>query len=127
MSDKENQILIIEDDPYIADILQTKFRVEGMEALVAADGLSGLKTALEQQPDLILLDIVMPKMDGLTMLQKLRESGEFGKQVPVIVLTNLNDAEKVQEAAACGVCDFLVKDKWEPKDLVKLVRRKIKK
>lgn len=127
MSDKNPQILIIEDDPYIADILQTKFRVEGMEAVVAADGFAGLKMALERQPDLILLDIIMPKMDGMTMLQKLRASGEYGKGVSVVILTNLNNAAKAQEAAACGVCDFLVKDKWEPKDLVKLVRRKIKK
>jgi len=121
------KILIVEDDPSIVSILKAKFQVEGINVLMAEDGLVGLKMALESQPDLILLDIIMPVMDGLTMLKKLRESGEFGKQVPVVILTNLSEAEKVQEAAARGVYDFLVKANWELADLVKLVRSKLKK
>lgn len=126
MPAQKPQILIIEDDPSIIDILQVKFRVEGMQVLTAEDGLVGLKIAQEQQPDLILLDIIMPKMDGLTMLKKLRESGRFGKQVAVVILTNVSDVSRIQEAALHGVYDFLVKANWEPKDLVKLVRSKIK-
>lgn len=126
MPNTQPRILIVEDDPSIIDILQVKFQVEGMQVLMAEDGQVGLKMALEQQPDLILLDILMPKMDGMTMLRQLRESGEFGKRVSIVILTNLSDADKIQEAAAHGVYDFLVKANWEPKDLVKLVRSRIK-
>ncbi len=127
MSKNQKQILIIEDDATIIGPLKTKFEADGFRIHEAADGLLGLKKALEIQPDLILLDIIMPRMDGLTMLQKLRASGEFGRRVPVVILTNLSDAESVQEAAASGVYDFLVKANWQLKDLVKLVHNKVDK
>ncbi len=127
MTASKPQILIIEDDATVLKPLETKFEADGLSVVTAADGLAGLKTALEQEPELILLDIIMPRMDGLTMLQKLRASGAYGKSVPVVVLTNLSDAESVEEAAANGVYDFLVKANWQLKDLVDLVKTKLNK
>lgn len=125
MPAKKSQILIIEDDPSIVSILKNKFQAEDFQVKVANDGLTGLKAALEIQPDLILLDIIMPVMDGLTMLAKLRASGDFGQRVPVVILTNLSEAEKVQAAASHGVYDFLVKANWDLEDLINLVRSKL--
>ena len=120
----DKKILIIEDEKSLADLLADKLRADGFEVSVAGDGEAGLKMALEWRPDAVLLDIVMPKMDGLTMLRKLREHDE-GKKMQVILLTNLSDTEKVYDAMANGVFDYLVKSNWEIDDLVKEVRTKL--
>ena len=86
------KILIVEDEASLRKALVEKFQREGFETFLAFDGVEGLDQAERIQPDLILLDIIMPKMDGMTMLKKLRESGDWGKQVPVIILTNLSSA-----------------------------------
>jgi DNA-binding response OmpR family regulator len=83
------KILIIEDEEAMQVAISEALRNQGISALVASDGEKGLEIALKEHPDLMLLDILMPKMDGLAMLNKLR-SDEWGKTVPVIILTNLN-------------------------------------
>jgi DNA-binding response OmpR family regulator len=119
-----NRLLIVEDDQALSDLLADKFRAEGFEVMTAGDGQTGLKQALEWKPDLVLLDIVMPKMDGMTMLHKLRDN-DHGKKVQVVLLTNLSDTEKVYDAMSNGVFDYLVKSNWEIDDLVKEVRAKL--
>lgn len=84
----KKRILIVEDERAMADAISDVLSQE-FTTLIAEDGEKGLETALEKHPDLILLDIFMPKMDGLVMLQKLRLN-EWGKKIPVIILTNLN-------------------------------------
>jgi two-component system, OmpR family, response regulator RpaA len=119
-----NKLLVIEDDQALSDLLADKFRAEGFDVTTAGDGEAGLKLALEWKPDLVLLDIVMPRMDGMTMLHKLRESDQ-GKKMQVVLLTNLSDTEKVYDAMSNGVFDYLVKSNWEIDDLVKEVRAKL--
>jgi two-component system, OmpR family, response regulator RpaA len=119
-----NKLLIIEDDKALSDLLADKFRAEGFDVTTASDGETGLKLALEWKPDLVLLDIVMPRMDGMTMLHKLREDDQ-GKKIQVVLLTNLSDTEKVYDAMSNGVFDYLVKSNWEIDDLVKEVRAKL--
>ena len=87
----------------------------------AQSGEEGIKKALLYHPDLILLDIVLPKMDGLTMLKKLRRD-DWGKGVPVIVLSNLSDQKKISEAISIGVYDFLIKSNIKLADIVNQVR-----
>lgn len=115
---------IVEDEEPVLNVLSSRFEKEGFEVIRASDGEEGLKAALEHQPDLILLDLLMPRMDGISMLKKLRED-DWGKNVPVIVLTNLNDADKVASATEGGAFDFLVKADWKLEDLVKKVRQKL--
>ena len=85
------------------------------------NGEVGLERALKERPDLILLDIIMPVMDGMTMLAKLR-TDKWGKDVPVIMLTNLNNSEDVEEASKHGVYDYLVKSNWRLEDVIGKVR-----
>lgn len=118
------KILIVEDEQFISQTISNKFKISGFEVLNAVDGFSGLKQAFDNHPDIILLDIVMPDMDGITMLKKLRED-EWGKNIPVIMLTNLSDADKIAEVMTLGVTDFLVKANWELSDVVKLVSEKL--
>lgn len=122
--DKRYKILIVEDDQPLAEVLQERFDNEGFTVYLAKDGESGLLMALEKEPDVILLDIVMPKLDGLSMLKELR-TYERGKDVRVVVMTNLSDSKEVHEALAHGAHDFLVKSDWAIADLVTSVRNQL--
>lgn len=118
-------ILIVEDDIDLLAVLVKKFQMEKFQVLQAPDGKLGLEEAVKHKPDLILLDIIMPVMDGMTMLKKLREDA-WGKDVPVIMLTNLSDENKVAEALQGKVYDYLVKSDWNLDDVVKKVRERLK-
>lgn len=118
------KILVVEDELPLAQVLSDKLRAVGYEVATAGDGQTGLEKATSWKPDLILLDIVMPIMDGMTMLHKLRETPE-GKKTAVILLTNLSDSEHVYDATANGVFDFLVKSNWDLDDLVDEVRTRL--
>lgn len=122
MNDKK--ILIAEDEESIIKVLATKFTHEGFKVFEARDGEEGLEMALKEKPDLILLDIVMPRMDGLTMLKKLRED-PWGKKVPIIILTNLSDDKNIADAMVVGVYDFLVKSSWDVDDVIKRVKERL--
>ncbi|MBI4713615.1 response regulator [Candidatus Uhrbacteria bacterium] len=119
-------LLIVEDDAPLRRALQIVLAREGFEILEARDGKEGLELAFEKHPDMILLDIIMPVMDGITMLQKLR-ADDWGKEAKVIILTNLSDSEKVVEALQAGVHDFLVKTDWTINEVVEKVKDKLKK
>jgi len=124
MANYNKKILIVEDDELLIKILAKEFQSAGFEILLATNGLEGLQQALSESPDLILLDIIMPQMDGLTMLRKLRQDKK-GKEIPVIVLTNLSDAETIDESLKIGSYDFLVKANWGLPDIVAKVKRKL--
>lgn len=124
MADAPAKILIVEDDAPLAEVLQERFENEGFDVIVAKDGADGLLQALEKQPDVILLDIVMPKLDGLAMLRQLR-THENGRGIRVIVMTNLSDSKEVHEALSLGAHDFLVKSDWAIADLVASVRNQL--
>lgn len=117
-------ILIIEDEKSILKALHTKLSHEGFSILEATDGEMGLSLALDAHPDLILLDIVMPKMDGMTVLDKLRRD-EWGKTVPILILTNLSDEAKVRESMRKGVFDYLIKTNWKLEDVVGKVKQSL--
>lgn len=117
------KILIIDDETDLLQVLTDTLTSEGFSVLGAKNGEEGLALALKEHPDLILLDIIMPVMDGMTMLYELRKD-PWGNSVPVILLTNLSDAERVAEALRLRVYDFLVKSDWKLKDLVTKIKEK---
>lgn len=122
MHEEQHTILIVEDETALSDVLKDRFENEGFRVFVAKDGAAGLLMAVDKRPDIILLDIVMPKVGGLDMLKQLR-SYEVGKDIPVIVLTNVNDSKEVHEALASGARDFLVKADWSIADITDTVRK----
>ena len=117
----ENTILVVEDDLSLRSALADKLSHEGFLVLEASNGEEGLAQVQSQQPDLILLDIVMPRMDGVAMLKALRATPE-GKDTKVIVLTNLGENDKVAEALELGAYDYLVKSDWKIEDVIAKVR-----
>lgn len=124
MTQKKFKILIVEDEIPMREALLFKFQKEGFEAIAARDGEEGLRLAREGRPDLVLLDIAMPKMDGMTMLQKLRQE-DWGKDIPVILLTNLSESKKVLEAMEKGVYDYLIKSDWRIEGVVEKVKERL--
>lgn len=115
---KSTKILIVEDEDFLLEALESRFLMEGFDVLKARDGKEGLKLALESAPDLILLDIVMPIMDGVTMLHLLREDDK-GKNIPVIFLTNLSSAESIYGPIENISSGYLIKANYKIDDVVR--------
>jgi len=118
------KILIVEDEQTLVKALTSKLENEGFEAEGAINGEEGMKLAKSKKPDLILLDVIMPRMDGMTMLKKLKEDEET-KNIPVIMLTNLSDDKRVAESIESGAHDYLIKADWKIEDVVVKVKKKL--
>jgi DNA-binding response OmpR family regulator len=114
-------ILIVEDEAPLRNALCDKLTSEGFHVLPAKNGVEGLHVALQEHPDLILLDIVMPLMDGVMMLHKLR-ADTWGSGVHVIILTNLSDNDSVAKAMEQDVFEYIVKSNIKIEELVKRVK-----
>lgn len=108
----------------MTDVLKRKLESDNYKVLVAKDGAEGLTKALGKHPDLILLDIILPVMDGVTFLGKLRED-DWGKKVPVIVLSNLSRAAIVAKSKEKGASDYLVKTDWKLSDVMKKIKNEL--
>lgn len=119
------KILLIEDDPFLIDIYGTKLREENFEFISAVDGASGLKTAQEILPDLVLLDIVLPKVSGLEVLAKLKENLKT-RNIPIVILSNLGAAEEVKRGLAMGAVSYMVKSQFTPSEIVGRVKEILK-
>jgi len=120
----DKKVLIVEDEPSLAKAIDGKLKREGFETKIAKNGEEGLSMALEYKPDLILLDIIMPIMSGIEVLNKLRDD-EWGANVEIIILTNLSGGQEISEAIQKGVYDYLVKTDWELNDVVQVVKNKL--
>ena len=122
MADKKIKILLIEDDSFLSGMYDTKLKLEGFDVVLAEDGAKGLELAVSQRPDIILLDIILPKMDGFTALKHLKENTET-KKIPVILMTNLGQKEDVERGIALGAQDYLVKAHFMPSEVVEKIRQ----
>jgi len=106
------KILIVEDDKLLSKALSAKLKEEKYEVLTAYNGEEGLTAGKKHKPDLILLDLNMPKMDGLTMLRSMRET-TWGADTTVVILTNSSNKEKVSQALNQYVFRYMVKSDWD--------------
>lgn len=113
----KGKILLVEDDAFLSELYVTKFGEVGYEIIVAEDGQEGLSLAEKLKPDLILLDIVLPRLDGLTVLRSVKER-EAIKDIPVILLTNLGQQEDVDRGIALGAADYVIKAHFTPTEVV---------
>jgi len=118
-------ILIAEDEAAMLSALSKKFTNEGFNVLEAKDGEEAYEKALDKKPDLVMLDIIMPKIEGIEVMKKIRKDRQWGAEVPIIMLTNLSDSGSVSEAAKFRVYDFLVKTDWRLDDIASLVKNKL--
>jgi DNA-binding response OmpR family regulator len=119
MSDKKEKILIIEDEESLKDLLVAKLRKENYDVDFASDGEAGLKKIKEFKPDLILLDIIMPKMDGYEVLEKMNEEKI---KIPVVIISNSGQPVEIEKTRKLGAVDHLIKTEFSPLDVLKKVR-----
>lgn len=117
-------VLLVEDDTAIIRVLSERLEREGITVYKALDGVEGLEQATKHHPTLILLDVIMPRMDGFTMLKKLRED-TWGKTAEVIMLTNLGQVDDVEVGMKYGAREYLIKSDWKIGDVVNKVKEKL--
>ncbi len=122
VNNKKTKILLIEDDIFLSSIYSKKFESEGFEMLIALDGEKGLKLALSKKPDLILLDLLLPGIDGFEVLRTLQKNKET-QRIPVILLTNLNQKEDIDNGLALGAADYIIKTHFMPSEIVEKVKK----
>lgn len=115
------KILIVEDDPLMSRMYQKIFTFEGYEVMMAGDGQEGLEKARSGKPTMILLDVMMPKMNGLQVLEKLKADPET-KGIPVVMLTNLAGQQDAETALTKGAVKYIVKSEYEPKQVANMVK-----
>ena len=118
------KILIIEDDKLLSNLLEKKLKKEGYKVSVAFQGDTGLAKIKEVMPDLILLDIVMPKMDGFEVMEKIKEDEEL-KDIPIIIVSNSGQPVEISRAERLGAKDWLVKAEFDPQEVVDKVKKQI--
>jgi two-component system, response regulator len=118
------KIAIIEDDQAISQMYRLKFDAEGYEVETAANGKLGLELAEQMRPDIILLDLMMPEMNGDEMLQKMRAT-DWGKDIKVIILTNVGEQEAPDVLKQLGVRRFIVKAEMTPRQVAEMVKNEL--
>ena len=119
---KGKKILVIEDEATLQKALNEVLSEEGYNVVSSLDGLRGLELAKEEIPDLILLDIILPKMDGFEVLKRIKEDNKIS-QIPVIILTNLSDLNDIQKALDLGATTYLVKADFHIEDVLKKIKK----
>jgi len=120
MEKNKKKILIIEDEATLQKALGEIFLRENYEVLSALDGARGLELAKNEKPDLVLLDLILPKLDGFGVLNELKNKEET-KDIPVIILTNLGETTDVQKAIELGATTYLIKSDYQLDEVVKKV------
>jgi len=120
------KILFIEDEFALQKTFRDVLEKEGYQMISALDGESGLNLAKSQKPDLILLDLILPKKDGFEVLKELKKD-ESTKEIPVIVLTNLEDIESVEKAIELGANTYLVKAQYTLNEVIQKVKKALEK
>ena len=122
MTDKKTIVAIVEDEKMLADMYATKFTMEGFDAKKANDGQAGFDMVKKEKPDIVLLDIIMPKIDGFGVLKMLKDEPEL-KAIPVVLLTNLGQEEDIKKGKQLGAADYFVKANHTPAEVVQKVKQ----
>lgn len=118
------KILIIEDEEILSGLLQKRLKKEGYDVVLARDGEEGLKTMKEVGPDLILLDIIMPKKSGFQVMEEMNKDQEL-KKIPVIIISNSGQPVEIGRAQQLGAKDWLIKTEFDPVEVLKKVVKQI--
>jgi DNA-binding response OmpR family regulator len=121
-SSKQTHILIVEDDLFLGEIYQKKFEMEGFKVSMANNGEKAVTDIKKKMPDIVLLDILLPKLDGFSVLEQVK-ADQTTKEIPIILLTNLGQQDDVQRGLEKGAVDYLIKTHFKPSEVVDKVRK----
>jgi DNA-binding response OmpR family regulator len=119
------KILIIEDDKFLRELIAQKLLKEDFEVSEAIDGEEGLKKVKEEKPDLILLDLILPGIDGFEALARMKEDPALSS-IPVIILSNLGQKEDVERGLKLGAVDYLIKAHFTPGEIIEKIKTNLK-
>ena len=114
------KILIIEDDKFLRELMVRKLVNDGYEAIEATNGEEGVRTAKAEKPDLILLDLILPGIDGFESLTRIRKDQETAN-IPVIILSNLGQKEDIEKGLKLGATDYLIKAHFAPREIAEKI------
>ncbi len=115
------KILIIEDDKFLRELIGQKLLKEGYDIIEAVDGEKGIKSVKDEKPDLVLLDLILPGMDGFEVLIKIKEDSEIA-QIPVIILSNLGQKDDIEKGLKMGAVDYLIKAHFTPGEIIDKIK-----
>lgn len=119
------KILIVEDDKFLRELIGQKLLKEGYDISEAVDGLKALEVLKDEKPDLILLDLILPGMDGFESLEKMKADPSISS-IPVIILSNLGQKEDIERGLKLGASDYLIKAHFTPGEIIEKVKGVIK-
>ncbi|MBU1102923.1 response regulator [Patescibacteria group bacterium] len=122
MAQDQKKILLVEDDRFLSEMYVNKLTGSGFAVETAGDGQEALNRVKEYRPDLVLLDIVLPKMDGFEVLQSLKKD-DRDRNIPVILLTNLGQKEEVEKGLKLGARDYIIKAHFTPTEVVAKIKK----
>lgn len=125
MANANKKILIVEDDLMVSSMYKTKFQAEGFEVIIADDGAAGLEMAKKEKPDLVMLDVILPQLDGFSVLEELKKD-KSTKDIPVIMLTNLGTSEDKAKGEKLGAVDYFVKASLTPMQISEKIKKYLK-
>jgi len=119
------KILIVEDDKFLRELIAQKLIKEGYNIVEAVDGEKGIKSVKDEKPDLVLLDLILPGIDGFEVLSKIKEDPVLS-QVPVIILSNLGQKDDIERGLKIGAADYLIKAHFTPGEIIEKVKTILK-
>lgn len=122
MPNEKTKILLVEDDLFLTGMYAAKFEIENFKVITADEGEKAVRLALKETPDIILLDILLPNMNGFDVLSKLK-SDKSTKNIPVILLTNLSQKDEIEKGLRMGAEDYLIKAHFMPSEVVDKIKK----
>lgn len=115
------KILIVEDDKFLRELIAQKLLKEGYDIAEAVDGEKGIKSVKEENPDLVLLDLILPGIDGFEVLARMKEDPKLA-QIPVIILSNLGQKDDIERGLKMGAVDYLIKAHFTPGEIIEKIK-----
>jgi len=126
MAKDKIKILLVEDDSFLLSMYATKFEMENFKVIMAEDGEKALRRALKESPDIILLDIILPKVNGFEVLRQLKDNSTT-VDIPVILLTNLSQKDEIEQGLKMGAEDYLIKAHFMPSEVIDKIKKVLNK
>lgn len=118
-------ILIVEDDKFLRELIAEKLESEGYKTSEAIDGEEGMKKITKEKPDLVLLDLILPGIDGFEILSRIKDNPELAK-IPVVILSNLGQKEEVERGLKMGAVDYMIKAHFTPREIIDKIKKILK-
>lgn len=121
-----SKILVIEDDRFLRELINRKLQLENFETVLAVDGEIGLDLVEKERPDIILLDLILPGINGFEVLTKIKENEKL-REIPIIILSNLGQQDDIEKGMGLGAIDYLVKAHFTPNEIIEKINQTLAK